>query len=228
MSAVRVDALATPSLSSGRRLHLGCGSTVVAGWDNIDMSLGVLLVRMPVLRRALRALRLLSNAQATAVFPEGIIRIDVRKGLPYADGSVEAIYSSHMIEHMSRWEAESLVAECRRVLAPAGILRVATPDLEVLVDDYVRASGKDATAADVLMERMLTFQDVPGHVRRLSNRLLTAPHQWLYDGHSLTRLLTDAGFQRVARRSYRQGLLPELPLLEHRPDSLIVEAVAGG
>src|SRR6266540_127352 len=88
--------------SSGLKLHLGCGSTVVPGWENIDKSPTVTLARVPGARRALRAARVLTAEQANAVFPRGIVHVDVRRGLPYPDGAARYVYSSHMIEHVAR------------------------------------------------------------------------------------------------------------------------------
>ena len=128
----------------GLKLHLGCGSTVVPGWENLDKSPGVVLARVPGLRRALLRAGFLSSEQADAIFPPGIIRVDVRRGLPYPTASARYLYSSHMIEHMARWQALELVRECARVLEPRGALRFATPDLAVLVEGYAQGNGNES------------------------------------------------------------------------------------
>src|SRR3954452_22706007 len=133
--------MSSPARTEALRLHVGCGSTVVAGWQNLDMSWGVLLARAPRLKAALRRVGVLTQAQADALFPEGIKRVDVRRGLPFDDGSAAFIYSSHMIEHMSRWQAVAFVRECRRVLAVDGVLRLATPDLARWIREYERGEA---------------------------------------------------------------------------------------
>lgn len=217
--------MAAPT-STGLKLHLGCGSFVAAGWENIDKSWGVRLARVRGLRRALATVGVLSQAQATAVFPEGIVRMDVRRGLSYADGSASAVYTSHMIEHMSRWQALRLLGECRRVLEPGGIIRMATPDLRALVDEYV--GGKAAqgpTPADSFMKQLETFREEDGNVvRRLISRTMTAPHQWLYDEESLVHLLEEAGFSSARGRDFVDSGIIEIEVLEQRPGSLFVEA----
>lgn len=208
------------------RLHVGCGSTVVAGWVNLDKSPSVYLARVPGLRAALARARILTPDQAGAVFPPGIVHADVRNGLPYPDGSAAYVYSSHLIEHMARWQAQEFLRECHRVLQPAGVLRIATPDLADVVRGYVeRERGNSSTPADHLMERLLTFHEYPGsRAQRVIRRLVTAPHQWLYDEESLLALVQECGFAEARPRGYRDGALPDLELLELRPDSLFVEA----
>jgi predicted SAM-dependent methyltransferase len=211
---------------SALRLHLGCGSTVVPGWENVDKSPSITLARFPRLRRGLAAARVLTSEQASAVFPSGIVRADVRRGLPYPARSARCVYSSHMIEHMARWQGLALVRECARVLEPGGILRLATPDLADLVDAYRRAcGGDDSAAADTLMSGLGTFAERPGpRIATILQRVFTAPHQWLYDDASLTQLLHEGGFVDVQRRSFRDSEMPDIELLEHRAQSLFVEA----
>jgi predicted SAM-dependent methyltransferase len=208
------------------KLHLGCGSTVVDGWENIDKSPNVHLARMPRLRTTLARARVLTEEQATAVFPPGIVRTDIRRGIPYADNSARFLYSSHLIEHLSRWQALELLGECRRVLAPGGLIRIATPDLAQLVDEYrAGATGRDPTAADSFMRQLETFREAPGSIaQRLIRRLLTAPHQWLYDETSLSHLLAEAGFVEATRYEHHEGDFPDLEQLEIRPGSLVVQS----
>jgi len=207
------------------KLHLGCGSFVAPGWENIDKSWGVTLSRIPGARAALARLRVLTPEQAAAVFPAGIVRADVRKGLPYGAGAAVAVYSSHMIEHMSRWQGLALLRECHRVLAPGGRVRLATPDLRALVDEYTRGeTRRGVTAGDSFMQQLETHRDEPGSVaQRLVRRFLTAPHQWVYDEHSLMRLLEEAGFADARRRGFRDSDIEGIDVVEQREESLFVE-----
>lgn len=178
---------------TGLRLHLGCGSTVVPGWENIDKSPTARVP--PQLRTVLRRVGLLSEQQAAADFPAGIVHADVRQGLSYDGGTVAFVYSSHMIEHLARWQALELLRECRRVLKPGGVVRIATPDLAELVAAYVRGEARSGpTPADSFMEELLTFRERrDSRIRSALRRLFTAPHQWLYDASSLLLLFSEAG-----------------------------------
>lgn len=212
------------------RLHLGCHRLVAAGWQNLDRSPNIYLSRTPALRGLLVRAGFLSKAHAAYTFPPGAIHADVREGLEYPDDSVEYIYSSHMIEHLPRWQALDLARECARVLQPHGVLRLATPDLRRWVEQYVSGDASDGpTPADTLMQRLGMFYDVPaGRIQRFIRRVVSAaPHQWLYDSDSLAHLLREAGFARVEKCEYQKGSLPDLGFLEQIEDSLFVEARLG-
>jgi hypothetical protein len=67
----------------------------------------------------------------------GVLAVDLRRELPFADASFDAVYCSHVLEHLSRAEGPALLARLRRVLRPGGIVRVAVPDLAAMARQYV-------------------------------------------------------------------------------------------
>jgi len=57
--------------------------------------------------------------------------------LPFRDASFDAVYHSHVIEHLTPRDASAFLRECVRVLKPGGAIRVATPDLEAMARTYL-------------------------------------------------------------------------------------------
>ena len=55
--------------------------------------------------------------------------IDLRKRLPYADGSVEFIFTEHVVEHLKIREAWNFFEECRRILKVGGVVRTTVPSI---------------------------------------------------------------------------------------------------
>ena len=52
---------------------------------------------------------------------------DVRDGLPFPDGSVSYIFSSHFIEHLDEDAATDFISEMLRVIKPGGLIDVWCP-----------------------------------------------------------------------------------------------------
>lgn len=68
---------------------------------------------------------------------EGVKACNILKGLPLEDNSVDAVYSSCMLEHFTIEEAKTHIAECHRVCKHNGIIRIVVPDLENVCKEYL-------------------------------------------------------------------------------------------
>lgn len=209
-----------------RRVNVGCGRTPTPTWLNFDNSWAVRLARVPFMLRLAHPLGLAPGE--TLAFAEDARRADVRWAqawrLPLADATTEVVYSSHMLEHLDQVEARSVLREIRRVLSPGGILRLAVPDLRLLVEAYQQ--DKDA---DVFVAGTHLTMTRP---RTLAGRLRLAVvgprhHLWMYDGDSLVRLLLREGFHSAtvlpAGSTTIRNPAP-LNLRERMEESVYVEA----
>jgi SAM-dependent methyltransferase len=66
-----------------------------------------------------------------------VVAHDLTRGVPFPEASFDVVYHSHVLEHFHRDAAERFLRECRRVLRPGGVLRVAVPDLEQMARLYL-------------------------------------------------------------------------------------------
>ena len=213
--------------TGSRYLHLGCGLEAPAEWLNVDGSFQAVFARRPLVKRSLVAIGLYPRSQAAIPWPSNVMRLDLRRPLPFASNQFDAIYSSHTFEHLYRDQAVALATECHRVLKPDGICRIVVPDLEAAVARY--NSGKEKrsdTAADNLMDELML--QPRAHARSLLSlyhRLMDVhQHKWMYDGSSLAALLTSAGFADPRIFKTREG---ELPFLQQIEDPSRIENAAG-
>ena len=119
------------------KVNIGCGKTVVPGWINYDYSFFMVFSRNKLIRRLLFAFRLISKQKHKILWPSNIIRRDVRRGLPLMNETVDYVYSSHFLEHLTLKEASKLMKDCYRVLKPGGWVRLVCPDLRILAKKYI-------------------------------------------------------------------------------------------
>jgi len=193
------------------KLNIGCGTSGIEGWVNIDNSPTILLSRLPLGRQIFRTPR----------WPRDVRRMDVRKGMPFADGSVRAIYSSHTFEHFTYEESLQVAKECWRVLAVGGVLRIVVPDLAIAVREYL-GDLANPMASHQFIGRLLLISGVrdllhPG-----------AHHRQMFDGNSLVHMLREAGFAGAEVSSFGNSRIPEIESIElesRRAESLYVECV---
>jgi predicted SAM-dependent methyltransferase len=211
------------------RVNVGCGQSPTKGWRNFDNSPSLYLSKMsPLLPTLLTAVGLLRQEQFEFIQfcrKNSIEHGNAVKGLPLGSGSVEALYSSHMIEHLDRYEAVLFLKEARRVLRHGGIIRLAVPDIRMRAEEYVREGDADQFIASTNMARPR-----PRKMReRLSLLIIgTRQHQWMYDGASLSRLLLEQGFISPEVLKSGETRIHEpanLNLQERCDESVYVEAI---
>src|SRR3990167_8409289 len=69
---------------------------------------------------------------------KNIIVHNLLKGIPFKDNDFDVVYHSHLLEHFSKQDAIDFIKECHRVLKSGGIIRIATPNLEEIVKNYIK------------------------------------------------------------------------------------------
>jgi SAM-dependent methyltransferase len=113
--------------------------------------------------------------------------------------SVDAVWSSHNIEHVYAHEVPQVFAEFLRVLRPGGLMLVTTPDLQRAAERI--ASGR---LEDPLYEAeagpITPLDMVYGHGREISRGFHFMAHRTGYTSRTLERKLRDAGFDDVRVR----------------------------
>ena len=109
-------------------VNIGCSTTPTTGWKNYDNSQAIFLAKFGIFADLFFKLRFISDHQYKVVNfyrKNKVVWADVTKYLPLESNTVNAIYSSHMFEHLDKDEAKKCLLEMRRVLEPGGILRLA-------------------------------------------------------------------------------------------------------
>lgn len=207
-----------------KKLNIGCGLSVQEDWINIDNSFNAKLAKHPRFKYILFKIGILPRDFYYVDWPQDILTHNIKKGLPYNDEEVDYIFTSHFIEHLKKNEAEKFFDECLRVLKPDGLIRITTPDLQLLVRTYQDEFEKGTVSASLDL-----FNQIKSTEKRknfLINLMTTGSKHWMiYDELSLSSLLKSAGFREILKQRYREGEMPDIDFLDNRPDeSLYMEA----
>jgi predicted SAM-dependent methyltransferase len=91
-------------------LNLGCGHRYLTDWTNVDF---------------------VSHS-------EHVKAHNLLKGIPFVADTFDLVYHSHVLEHFSKLSGQAFMGECYRVLRKGGMIRLAVPDLEGIVREYLR------------------------------------------------------------------------------------------
>lgn len=146
---------------------------------------------------------------------------DATLGIPFKEGVVDMIYSSHFLEHLTYTQGADFLKECHRLMKVGGRIRLILPDTQLVTQDY---RNENLGVFDELNEGCAESKT---QARKLWSLLVTG-HQSLYDMDTIVRALGDAGFSTVEPYRFRESGSPEMlrETLDMLPGiSLYVEAV---
>jgi len=172
------------------KLHIACGERYFNGWMNIDIG----------------AYKVDLTHDVTKKFPDSIHDINL-------------IYCEHFIEHLDVDECIRFLNNCYDVLVAGGIIRIATFDLDELIDKYI-TDWKDQCW-------------IPSHpfiktrAEMINIGFRWWGHKWVYNFEELKRRVSESKFgDSIRKEKISISTIPELCNLETRQNStLIVEGI---
>jgi SAM-dependent methyltransferase len=238
-------------------LNIGCGTKTSASPDIIHLDWSMYLhIRSNPLLSALSLLFLdKGRLKALKTLPDTVIAHDVKKGIPFPDNSIDAVYHCHFFGHLDREDALKFIAEAKRVLKEGGIHRIAIPDFELICTNYLQhvkaceENPDEQANHDRYISKMIEIMvrkepygtSCQKPLRRwLENLFLGDARkrgetlQWYYDRMNLTYFLQDAGYRSVSRQTYQTSGIPgwndygldlDASGDQYRPGTLYIEAV---
>ncbi len=202
------------------KLNLGCGACTPAGWTNVDYALGARVMKWPLIRPINRKLRLFDLD-----WDDHIVIHNLLRPFPWAEGSADAVYSSHTLEHIKREDGLRFLAECFKVLKSGGVIRIVVPDLAVIVQRY----NKGEIRADRFIEALdVLYPPASNKIKEILRPYTQYPHKCMYDTPTLEAVLAEAGFTQVASRGAFDSAIEDITLIEledRTVDAVIVEAI---
>lgn len=172
------------------RLQIGCGKNRFHGWINADIN------------------------------PRSELIVFLQRKLPFQDNTLQRIYMEHVLEHVSYPVGVAFLREALRVLQQRGVIRIAMPDLDDLIEGYC----EDWQRFDWVKWPEFSFIKTRAEMINIAFRWWG--HRHLYNREELARALTEAGFRDFDFVENGKSSYKDLQGLETRLDSkLVVEAL---
>ena len=142
------------------KLHVGCGDVILPGWTNVDLE----------------------------DLPGIDLQDDIRELEKVEDGTCDIIYASHVLEHVGRNEFEDVLKTWNKKLKKGGILRIAVPDFEKVVEWY-KKTGNILDVTGLVSGGQKTKYDY---------------HQMIFDKKFLSEILGKCGFNNIREWDWRK------------------------
>ena len=196
-----------------RMLQLGCGEHYVDGWFNTDLD---------------------------EIFGSSIYSLDMTGEFGVPDDTFDFIYTEHNIEHFTLSEGMAILGKCYRALKPGGFMRIATPDLNKLINIYLNGRRASGGYVDWMTNEFIPYAkkgNLYDSAVVLNNSFRDWGHKMIYDYKLLSELLKRSGFKDIKKCGIYKSQHVELCNMEkhlsHDPslekfnimETMIVEAM---
>lgn len=176
-------------------IQYGCGLCAPLTWRNFDVSPTLRLQRIPLFGRLFRGGRI-------PIWPDNVEYGDIVSGLPIKADSCQAVYCSHVLEHLALENLRIALGNTYSYLAPGGIFRFVLPDLEFYVHAYVDSNAPDAALnfmEGTLLGTKTRKRGIIGIARSFWGN---SSHLWMWDFKSMTHELEQVGFESIRRAQF--------------------------
>lgn len=120
--------------------------------------------------------------------------VDMRAAVP--DQAVDAIFSSHAIEHLHAHEVIPAFREFRRVLRPDGFVLATCPDLAAIAR-FVLEKGAETVAYESPAGPIRPIDMLYGHGLSISRGSAAMAHHTGFTAKRLARVALESGFAEV-------------------------------
>jgi predicted SAM-dependent methyltransferase len=189
-------------------VQYGCGLFAPRGWINFDASPTLRLQKIPILGRLI--------TRKHVVFPANVKYGDIVAGLPVHDDTCDAVYCSHVLEHLALQEVECALRNTFRILKPGGIFRLVLPDFEFAVKQYLNDDSPSAVFAFLKYTGLGRVKRSRGVRAVIENSLGNASHLWMWDYKGLADQLKQVGFSDIRRATYKDSKFPQFCEVEQK------------
>jgi predicted SAM-dependent methyltransferase len=134
---------------------------------------------------------------------------DLTSKIPLDDNSIDVVFTSHFLGHLTKNQGESLLNDIFRLMKPGGLVRILVPDLDIAIKRFSEGDINNTLGLFFYTSEECDF----------------SAHKYNYTFGSLKDKLEKIGFKNIVRESHQNGECPDIKFLDVYPDhSLYVEA----
>ena len=190
-------------------VNIGCGFTVGESWLNFDASPTLLYEKVPFLTYIYK--------KNEAPFPKNVKYGDITKKRLCAPDTADAVFASHVFEHLAHDEMQSALQNIFAMLKPGSVFRLIVPDLENRARKYIENADEKRPEASLefISATGMGMKHSPKTLFQKLTRLFGhSQHLWMYDAIAMESELEQVGFVNVRKCIFNDGDIEEFKEVE--------------
>ena len=178
-------------------LQYGCGLRAPENWINFDSSPSLIFSKIPIVKDLFK--------RFVPPFPSNVRYGNIVKGLPVSPESIQLIYASHVLEHLSLNDCRIAIRNTYIMLVKGGLFRLVVPDLEWCIKEY-QTNPVQKRAYKFMKNTKLGIEwREYGLIGFLRNTFGNTTHLWMWDYDSLKIELANIGFTNIRRANFNDS-----------------------
>jgi len=180
-------------LDNVKKLNVGCGERIIKGWLNVGL--------FNHEEHPYGKIKIKDGAE--------VLNFDMTKELPIRKGSIEYIYSSHFIEHITFRQGMKFLERCFYYLKEGGIIRITFPDLELWVKNYYENNHIFFKKyKSIFRGGAESILETKGEI--FMSQIHNQNHKWNYDFESMKHILEKAGFSQIEKKRAFESCIQDI------------------
>ena len=128
---------------------------------------------------------------------------DLKKGIPLPEASVDEIYASHVLEHISFKDLIVLLEEIYRLLKQNGKFSVCVPDASLYIRSYVNKQ-KFLPEGEFYQPAVVDTGSLMDQINYIA--YMDQQHKYLFDKQNLVNTLKKIPFKKVELRTFDESI----------------------
>ena len=194
----------------------------------LKRSSGIKIIGVDLSRRLIHMAR--DNARRAGLSDRLSFEFGNSSRLRFNDGEFDMVLSTGMLHSLK--QPVRVFQEIYRVLKKGGIIRISTPDLELLMKTYLGKNPHVDVKDAIKRNEKLVKKNGITKAEWFNNKMRTWGHEFIYDFETLKKMLKECRFCQVKKHQFGKSKIKELQNLEKHADvewmkkaePLIVEA----
>ncbi len=182
-------------------VQYGCGLSAPDEWLNFDASPTLRINKTPIIGSLLKK-------KVNTIFPNNVLYGDITKGLPLEVNSVDGIYCSHILEHLSLEDFRIALQNTYRIMKKGARFRCVLPDLEYTAKNYLDelSRGVNNASLDFIRTTKLGLERRPKGIKGFATSFFgNSQHLWMWDAKSLLSELKRIGFSEIRQCEFNDS-----------------------
>ena len=141
---------------------------------------------------------------------------NIVNGFSKHNGTCDAVYCSHILEHLTYEEFIIAIENTYLLLKKGGVFRLVMPDLRKSCENYLQDAANPEAAVEFINGIGMGLRKRRKYSDRIISVFANSRHLWLWDYNAAKKILDKTGFREIRICEYNDSKIKEFEMVENK------------